>query len=116
MTALAHAFSLALLHFVWQGLAVAILLWVALLGMRNRSAKVRYLLSCAAVGLLAVMPAVTTYLLYHRPEVATGAKIASLSTVAAAATLTGGLSWLTLLEGWTVPVWCAGVLLFSCRL
>ena len=30
MTELAHAISMALLHFVWQGILVAFVLWVAL--------------------------------------------------------------------------------------
>ena len=53
-TAIAQAVSAALLHFVWQGLTVALLLWMALFALRKRSANSRYLASCMALAVLAV--------------------------------------------------------------
>ena len=42
MTAIAHALSTALLHFVWQGMLAAFFLWTALFALRKRSANARY--------------------------------------------------------------------------
>src|SRR3954447_24542949 len=67
MTAIAHAISAALLHFVWQGLAVAFLLWFTLAAMRRSSAKLRYVLSCAALAIMAGLPFVTAWIVYRAP-------------------------------------------------
>jgi TonB family protein len=116
MTALAHTLSLALLHFVWQGALVAILLWIALFIVRNRSPRVRYALSCLALAVLIELPAVTAYLLYRRPPVS-GASPDSAAAQTAANLLTAGhASWLISLQAWAVPVWCLGVFIFSARL
>jgi len=65
MIAFTQALSLALLHFVWQGLAVAFLLWVALYGLRRRSANARYAACGTALLLLAIAPVVTTVVVYR---------------------------------------------------
>ncbi len=49
----------ALIHFLWQGLAVTVLLMLTLQLLRRRSAQARWLVSCAALGLMAVLPVVT---------------------------------------------------------
>ena len=48
-----------LLHFLWQGAVVAILLAVALRLARRSSAAVRYALGCMALGLLLLAPVAT---------------------------------------------------------
>jgi len=48
-----------LIHFVWQGAAIALLLAITLRALHRRSASVRYLVACAALGLVVVMPLVT---------------------------------------------------------
>jgi beta-lactamase regulating signal transducer with metallopeptidase domain len=120
MTPITRALSAALLHFVWQGLGVTILLWLALFLWRRRSAALRYAASCAALALLVALPAVTTWILYERP--APAPQLASAVAVAAPA---GGWSnrpaapdpdWLVRLQSWTIPVWSCGVLLFSFRM
>lgn len=65
-----------LVHFVWEGAAVALLLGVALAAMRRRSAGARYVGSCLAMIVLAAAPVVTFVLTpVDRREVATvGAK------------------------------------------
>ena len=49
----------ALIHFLWQGAAVALVLAVLLALLRRRSAQARWALSCAALALLAVLPVAT---------------------------------------------------------
>ena len=41
MTALGQALSVALIHFVWQGLAIAGVLWIALLALRRPARRTR---------------------------------------------------------------------------
>ncbi len=65
MTTFTHVFSLALLHFLWQGMAVAIALWIALLAMRKASANARYLVCCCALAVLMLLPAATACVLYE---------------------------------------------------
>jgi hypothetical protein len=56
---LAQAIGWMLLHFVWQGAAVAAGAAVALAMMRRRSAQARYLVACAALGVMALSPVLT---------------------------------------------------------
>lgn len=116
MTALAHAFSLALLHFVWQGAIVVAVLWAALFVLRKGSSNARYALSCGGLGVLAMLPAITTYVLYRRPihGAATDAAFSGGQVLLASAARAG--DWFSILQAWTFPVWCAGVFLFSARL
>jgi beta-lactamase regulating signal transducer with metallopeptidase domain/peroxiredoxin/protocatechuate 3,4-dioxygenase beta subunit len=48
-----------LLHFVWEALAVALLLAVVLRVLRRRDARVRYWAACAAMAVMAGLPVVT---------------------------------------------------------
>ncbi len=79
-----QALTSALLHFVWQGAVVAFLLWMALGLLRNRSANARYVVSCAALALMAVLPLITAWVVYQRPVIAAATEI--LAAVPAAAT------------------------------
>jgi Zn-dependent protease with chaperone function len=86
--------SAALIQFVWQGAVVALLLWVFLqFVLQRRSAQSRYLASCAALAVMAVLPVATAFSLY-RQSAAGGGEPG---------------------EDWTLPLWAAGVLIFSLR-
>lgn len=54
-----EALGWSLLHFVWQGLAVAALLAVVLIPLRRASAHVRHLVECGALALMAACPVLT---------------------------------------------------------
>ena len=56
-----------LLHFVWQGLAVGLLVAMVLAAMRRCSANARYLTAVAALSVMAVLPIVTFMLLHETP-------------------------------------------------
>ncbi len=120
MMALAQALSAALLHFVWQGLLVAFLLWTALFLLRKRSAEARYRASCAALAILAVLPVITAVAVYTPPAQAVAAAAAAVGVPPPGAVWTRSGSaptpWLRTLEPWALPVWSLGVLLFSLRL
>lgn len=121
MTELAHAISLALLHFVWQGIVVAFVLWVALATLSSRSARLRYALSCAALLAMIALPILTVCFIYRAPQ-STAAWFGPASPPAdtagpAALAVSGFLPhWIAALEAWTLPVWSAGVLVLALRL
>jgi TonB family protein len=118
MTAITRALSAALLHFVWQGLMVTILFWLVLFLFRKRSASLRYASGCAALGLLVVLPAITTWALYENRATAPGPILVLVDTPSGAnpALGGGGFGWLAVAQAWAVPVWSCGVLLFSLRM
>ncbi len=64
MTALAQAISGALVQFVWQGFLVAFGLSVAMFLLRGSDPRIRYLISCAALFILAALPVATAIALY----------------------------------------------------
>lgn len=116
MTAISQALTAALLHFIWQGTAVALLLWIALFLLRRSSPDVRYAASGAALATMALLPAVTAWFV-HRP----GAPIArvivsSFALPAGRATGAPPLEWLSLAREWILPLWAAGVAIFALRL
>ena len=111
---IAQALSLALLHFIWQGAAVGIVLWVTLLFLRKSPASARYFASCAALAILAVLPAVTMWTLWPRPH--TAEFIAGGTWIRAANPLGSALPWLAQVQSWALPVWSLGVLMLSVRL
>jgi TonB family protein len=120
MTPVAQALSAALLHFVWQGLLVAFLLWIALFLLKNRSASARYLASSAALAVLAILPVLTTWALYrsNAPVRDTAGLVAAVWPAAAALPRAAGaqLAWLPRLQALALPLWFAGVFVFSLRL
>ena len=120
MTAITHAISAALLHFVWQGLLIALLMWIALAILGNGSARHRYFVSCAALGIMTLLPAFTVWVVYQAPAAAgmphSVVDIAQ-STAPAALASAGSLpAWIAALEAWALPVWSLGVLVFAVRL
>ena len=114
MTPLVQALDAALLHFLWQGLAVAALLWVALAMLRNRSANARYLASCVALAMAAALPLITAYLEYAKPAAAQ-----AIPALTAIVVVPGGApdtDWLALLQRWLLPLWACGVTILAARL
>ena len=121
MTTIAHAISAALIHFMWQGLAIAFLLWITLATLRNGSARLRYLVSCAALAIMAALPGITAWVVYRAPGAAStwSGPVARVPDSAGAAILPVAASlpaWIAALEAWALPVWFAGVLIFAVRL
>jgi beta-lactamase regulating signal transducer with metallopeptidase domain len=121
MTAIAHAISAALLQFVWQGPVVAFLLWVTLRTLRSGSARLRYFVSCAALGIMVALPEITAWLVYRAPGAA-GAPVNrggvipdSLGPAIWPAAASPSM-WMAALEAWALPLWFAGVLVFAVRL
>jgi beta-lactamase regulating signal transducer with metallopeptidase domain len=122
--------SSALVHSLWQNAGVAVLLWTALAALRHRSANARYLASCAALALMAALPLVTAVLLSQPAAPATTVTplVSTADAVPPSAAdvilppapvwveADAGVSWLTALKPWMLPLWLIGVLVCSLRL
>jgi beta-lactamase regulating signal transducer with metallopeptidase domain len=117
-----HALGWALVHFLWQGSALAA---VAAAGMALcRRASARYALSVGALVLMLVAPAATFFFYLGSAPVAVAraqrpATVASeLRTAARAVIVSAGVSRRVLSPGilaWMVEAWLLGVSLFSLR-
>lgn len=133
--------SLALVHFAWQGAAIAVLLSLVLRWCAAASPQFRYLLSLSALGLMAACP-VVTYLVLERTDAASESFVVPPSggesapgVLAVQSRLKAGLptdeavlqhaAWLALTDleqsiadnqQYVVLVWLAGVSLLGLRL
>jgi TonB family protein len=121
MTALEQALRTALLDFVWQGVVVAFLLWMALFVLRKRSANARYIAGCLALITLLALPVLTVCLAYREPVVSSASERFFATVPQTVAAVWDGSaertpSWLASLGSWAIPAWAFGVVLFSLRL
>src|SRR5688500_18338747 len=128
MSALSTAATTAILHSLWQGTVIALLLWVSLRVMRRASATSRYVVSCVALMAMVLLPLVTFV------DALTDAESLSAATSPTVGrppdlpmvTADGSRIWsdrsvtppgiLASLEAWIVPLCLAGVTLASLRL
>lgn len=60
---LVHAIGWALIHFLWQGLLIGVLVWIALAMMRRSSADARYAVCLAGMLVMLIAPIITTLLI-----------------------------------------------------
>ena len=60
---LVRALGCALLHFIWQGSIVALLLASALGIVPTRASRLRYAIACAAMAFMAFLPFITCFVL-----------------------------------------------------
>jgi beta-lactamase regulating signal transducer with metallopeptidase domain len=119
MTAITQAISEALLHFVWQGAAVALLVWFTLAILGRRPARLRYAVSCAGLSVMSALPFITAFWVY-RARGAAGPSIGeaaiadgAVSAMLAAPALLPRL--LAAIEAWALPVWSLGVMILAIR-
>lgn len=122
---LVHAFGWMLLHFVWQGLIVALLLALALKVLPLRRSRLRYAIACGALALMVAFPAVTFVVLAtgpvpppHQPTVINAAAGLGVEAIEQPAQ-----PWMLRLESLldrslplVIACWLAGVLLLLGRL
>jgi bla regulator protein BlaR1 len=101
----------ALIHFLWQGLLIAGLLYFALQLMPKASPNIRYALRCAALGAMVLAPIGTFLWLRNQELPVAGLNGTALPMLSAASeqSLAAGLPWL-------VGIWGLGVSLLSLRL
>jgi uncharacterized protein (TIGR03435 family) len=117
--------GLTLLHFLWQGVAIAAIYAAARRWSARSSADARYILACAALMAMAAAPVVTWSLIPSAPADQTAVPFtASISAAASRAVrnvpaslsaATYGVAGTPLLP-WVVAVWIGGTILFWLRL
>lgn len=87
----AYRLGLSLLHFLWQGAAVAMVAALVTQALRRRSAALRYVVLLVALGLMALLP-VATFCLVESPAAPIGS-VASAEPESGAASMVGD-EWL----------------------
>jgi uncharacterized protein (TIGR03435 family) len=123
-------FGMTLLHFLWQGVFIAILYAAARrIAARTSSPQMRYLLACGALAAMIAAPPVTwelmrppgaspeaTYRIRSAPQSASSTGIATTTPLpdSVRATVPGAQSEQFLF--WVVMVWLAGAMVFWVRL
>ncbi|HLJ51417.1 MAG TPA: GWxTD domain-containing protein [Bryobacteraceae bacterium] len=114
-TALANTLGWTLFHSLWEGIAVAVILGVALTVIH--SARLRYIAACVA--LFAILAAFATTFVLYMPKHG-GSDATAVATLNAAPRTAAGdalaHSWRAAdLMPWLAPFWCAGVIIFYLR-
>ena len=134
----AQALAYALVHSLWQGLLVAVLLWLVLRLLEGGPSSLRYVVSCIALMLMVVWPLITfVELTSAGPAVAPSSSLgwsgagpgpapeaerlsrSAPETAPVAGRALQGLPSFSLPErarSYLVLAWCAGALLFLLRL
>jgi beta-lactamase regulating signal transducer with metallopeptidase domain len=128
MNITADAITSALVHSLWQNAIVGVLLWIALVVLRHRTANTRYVVSCGALALMVALPVMTALvLLQPSVPVVSFAPAGVVATPSVSDVMlppapvwvdanTGQLNRLSMLKPWMLPLWLAGVLVCSLRL
>ncbi len=107
-----QALAWALLHFLWQGALVALVLALVLAGLRNARAELRYTVSVGAVGVMAVLPPLTFLVVLdalRRELPADPALVLAALSEHVALPGAGAAPWL-------LAAWCLGALVMALRL
>jgi beta-lactamase regulating signal transducer with metallopeptidase domain len=120
--AIVSALAWTLVHFLWEGLALALLLYIAIAF--SRSSRIRYALAVSALAAMLIAPVITFLVLRQQPAGTrslsdAGYALAPLTDIGKPITgsttsVSGTLfstNWLT----WLVFAWLGGVLVFSTR-
>ena len=116
-TQMVEIIGTALLHFLWQGAALAVLLLVAISFTRN--ARLRYLLGVGSLVLMALCPIATVAFL-QRPVASPVSAIDYSAVAPAVSNITVALSTAPPVASFDVLtcfvwIWCGGVCLFAAR-
>ena len=106
-----------LIHFLWQGALIALVLHLVLAGLRQRSPNLRYVVRCAALGLMALAPVVTFVALGEDAPRAVAVPGSAFLSAEEAPTGSWG-SWFASgdLLPWVVLLWSLGAAVCSLRL
>jgi beta-lactamase regulating signal transducer with metallopeptidase domain len=109
---LIHMLGWTLLHFLWQGCAIAAALALALMVMRHATASQRYLAGCLALSLMAAAPPATLAWLWPRSEVIgsfAGSSAVSVNNTVTPAAEEIDRPMLAIVAAWLIGVCVCGV-------
>jgi beta-lactamase regulating signal transducer with metallopeptidase domain len=126
-----QAIGAALLHFLWQGALVTLLVASLSVLLQKRNARTRYAVACAGMVLMLALPALTVAIVYDALP-AVPAVRGPATTIATAPRYAGGAADLPkvsfggaprtgegggwpILMPWLVAIWIGGVFVFSLR-
>ena len=127
MSTVSSAVATAILQSIWQETAIGLALWVVLRATGRNSANIRYVVSCAAVAAMVLVPLVTFVDVLSAaqgsvPAAAHDARRSDLPIIIA----NGSRIWtdrtlpsagfLVPLYDWIAPIWLIGALIASIRL
>ncbi len=124
---LVRAFGWSLLHFVWEGAIIAVLLALVLKLLRGRSPQLRYVVACCALGLMMLVPLLTFAYLAIASRAADHAMTYGIPGQGPVITLRNNFSgaadsWLNTFAAsidrslpWLLAMWFAGVVFFLAR-
>ena len=110
-----EALGLSLLHFLWQGVLVAGVVWSLDLWLRRSDPRTRYTLALGGLLAMVLLPVGTFLFLVasHAPADATGAAATmAVTAVSAGSEAASSPGWIT----WVVSAWALGVLIYAARL
>lgn len=115
----------SLLHFVWEGAIVGVLLVCVLGLLRSSSPQLRYIVACSALLLMFTLPLITFWYLattIHVPNHTINTSMGMISSLRYDFSSTAG-SWLDRIYlsvngwlPWVIAAWSSGVLIFLGRL
>lgn len=112
------ALAWALVHFIWQGAAIALVAGFVVASLRRARPASRYAVLCGALGAMSVLPLVT-FLVMRLPAAAAPASAvaASVAPLMAAVTGTPTLPFATQPDWflWLVRIWLSGVAILGLR-
>jgi bla regulator protein BlaR1 len=103
----------ALVHFLWQGLAIAAILWIVLQLSSNASA--RYKVCAVALALMALAPVATFLWLTPHITKLSGMRGLVLDTADLPSLATVQTGWLESHATWLLSLWLAGACLLLVR-
>ena len=128
MSTLSDTITAVLIRSLWQDAVVGLALWIALCASRRRSPNVRYVLSCAALAIMVLWPALSSLDLVHPRSITPASHASPAVPMPIDASTILGDGWRSSaspahvpanvtasLERWALPIWIAGVVLFSLR-
>lgn len=103
-----NAWGWALIHFLWQGAAIAVVLWAALRVWRAKGPEARYVVSCAALGAMALAVPVTAVVLAGGDARADLVLAGQGTRLVIDEAVLPGAADFRVEMGWLVTMWAAG--------
>lgn len=111
----------ALLHFIWQGAAIAVAAWITLRLLRQARPQARYAVLCAAMAACLLAPAISLWRAFAMPTLAAAPwhHAVRLSWIEGLSPATPGLPsgpWPPEVLPWVVAIWAAGAAVMLLRI
>lgn len=110
---ISETLAITLLHFLWQGLLLSVLLFAGLTTISKKHAELRYLLCLVVLGLTLLVPFGTFLSFYDGADTATSTSTDNVITLSSLHVLSDSNSLLETFLPLLTPMWLAGILYLS---